>query len=98
MSGGRDDDDKDGSKVFYFVGQGHTICSALREEMEGLEAENAERGDEDASIASCTVHHPLDSFVEVRCPSESFLRTSLLRVKDRLNQIRAFHSSSVVGP
>jgi DNA-directed RNA polymerase subunit L len=66
---------------FYFVGETHTLASALRPSLEALCASTSE-------FASCTTPHPLDTFLEVDAPSEAVVRLALLDVKRKIQQAR----------
>lgn len=66
--------------IFYFRG-GHTLASCLRAALE------EERADDE--FVSCTKLHPLDEFIEVHAPSETRVRTALLRCQKWVSQTRA---------
>lgn len=65
---------------FYFLGQTHTLASALRTALEGRAS--------DEQFVCCAVMHPLDAHVEVEAPSEQFLRHALLDLKADLAALR----------
>jgi DNA-directed RNA polymerase subunit L len=67
--------------VFYIEGQGHTLASALRAELEASAAHD--------EIASCTLVHHLDTHLEVRAGSERTVRTALLSIKEKVSDARA---------
>lgn len=60
---------------FFFVDQTHTLASMLREALEAAHPED---------FVSCTVTHPLNTFVEVHAPSEQAVRAALQSVQRTL--------------
>lgn len=64
---------------FYFLGEGHTLASALRAALE------ASVPDEYVAV---TRPHPLDSYLEVTAPSEAALREALLTVRAQVDAAR----------
>ena len=60
---------------FFFLGHTHTLASMLREALEELYPED---------FVSCTVLHPLNTYVEVHAPSEQAVRLALQRIQDKL--------------
>ena len=71
--------------IFYIPDERHTLASALRCVLEDVCVDTDE-------LVSCTLMHPLDDHIEVRAPSESVLRESLLKLKDMVRTAR--HSVS----
>ena len=67
--------------LFYFVGETHTLASALRPSLEEL-------CNSTSDFASCTTPHPLDNFLEVDAPSAAVVRLALLDVKRKIRQAR----------
>ena len=60
---------------FFLLDQTHTLASMLRE---ALEETNPE------ALVSCTVMHPLNTFLEVHAPSERAVRVALQHAQDKL--------------
>ena len=75
----RHDDGRVGMK-FYFLGQRHTLASALRS---ALEAQS-----DGEHFVACSHLHPLDDHVVVETPSERLLRDALLGLKATLGEVR----------
>ena len=66
--------------TLYFVEEGHTLASALRD---ALEEETT-----GTEFVSCTLLHPLDTFLEVCAPSEVVVRRALLQLKEKIARAR----------
>lgn len=64
---------------FLFLDHTHTLGSMLRE---ALEESNPE------DFVSCTVTHPLNTFLEVHAPSEAAVRAALQRLQSKLTTAR----------
>lgn len=70
-------------KTYYIFNEpSATLLSALQEALEALALA---RGGE---FISCSKLHPLDQHLEVSVPSEEWVRTALLRVKDDVRAVR----------
>ena len=68
---------------FFFEDEGHTLCSALRVELE--------RQCNHDDMVSCGVMHPLDKFVRVSIQAKDpdhLVRASLLAVKETIRDVR----------
>ena len=65
---------------FYLLEEQHTLASVLRAALERLSD-----GEE---LVSCSLLHPIDTFLEVNAPSEQFLRHALLNIKSDLDTAR----------
>ena len=71
---------------FYFVDEGHTLASALRE---ALERRAAGAGGAGGDFVHCTVMHPLDTHLEAQAGREGDVREALLAVKREIRRIRS---------
>jgi DNA-directed RNA polymerase subunit L len=71
--------------VFIIENETHTLASALRPVLEELNPEE---------MTSCTLNHPMDNHVTVDAPSETALRTALLKVKDLVRESRRMVETS----
>ena len=76
--------------TLYFVDEGHTLASALRD---ALEEESSK-----TEFVSCTLLHPLDTFLEVCAPSEVIVRRALLRLKGKIARARRVRPGNVPLP
>ena len=71
--------------LFYIPDEGHTLASALRTALESeVDAEQ---------YVSCTIPHPLDTYIEVNAPSEQSVRRALLTVREQISRQRALWQS-----
>ena len=66
--------------LFYLTGEHHTLASVLSPALEKLSTEE--------EFVSCSLLHPLDTFLLVDVPSEKHLRNALLAIKDDLQRAR----------
>lgn len=71
--------------TFVFPGEGYTLASALRVELERAHPDD---------LVVCDLRHPLDPHLTVLAPSEKDLRAALLRLRERLRRVRCHLADS----